>query len=118
MSLFEEFGGPIVSQNALPDGGYGGLRCRFLSTGPKTIQLPVRGGSNEQEIFNFDRGGLCCLVERFGIAVALLAPIPMFMIYYVVQQKSAALAIRQSIGDGVVVIVVALVAAFLNRRSA
>lgn len=54
---------------------------------------------------------------RFGIAVALLAPIPMFMIYYVVQQETAALAIKQSIGDGAVVIVVALVAAFLNKRS-
>ena len=53
---------------------------------------------------------------RFGIAVALLAPIPTFMIYYTVQQTPAALAISQSIGDSVVVIVVALVAAFLNRK--
>lgn len=53
---------------------------------------------------------------RFGIAVALLTPIPMFTIYYVVQQTPGALAVRQSIGDSLVVIVVALVAAFLNRR--
>lgn len=55
---------------------------------------------------------------RFGIAIALLAPIPTFMIYYTVQQTPAALAINQSIGDSVVVIVVALVAAFLNKKSA
>lgn len=55
---------------------------------------------------------------RFGIAIAIMAPIPTFMIYYVVQQETASLAIKQSIGDSVVVIVVALVAAFLNRNSA
>ena len=53
---------------------------------------------------------------RFGIAIALLAPIPMFTIYYVAQQTPGALAVRQSIGDSLVVIVVALVAAFLNRN--
>ena len=53
---------------------------------------------------------------RFGIAIALMAPIPTFMIYYVVQQTPATLAIRQSIGDSIVVIVVALVAAFLNKK--
>jgi hypothetical protein len=55
---------------------------------------------------------------RFGIAIALLAPIPTFMIYYTVQQTPATLAISQSIGDSVVVIVVALVAAFLNKKAA
>ena len=55
---------------------------------------------------------------RFGIAVALLAPIPTFMIYYTVQQTPASLAINQSIGDSALVIVVALVTAFLNRKAA
>ncbi len=55
---------------------------------------------------------------RFGIAIALLAPIPTFMIYYTVQQTPAMLAVQQSIGDSVVVIVVALVAAFLSRSNA
>lgn len=53
---------------------------------------------------------------RFGIAIALMAPIPTFMIYYTVQQTPAALAISQSVGDSVVVIAVALVAAFLNKK--
>lgn len=55
---------------------------------------------------------------RFGIAVALLAPVPMFTIYYVVQQTPGALAVRQSIGDSLVVIVVALVTAFLSKDKA
>jgi len=55
---------------------------------------------------------------RFGIAIAILLPIPTFMIYYTVQQTPGMLAVQQSIGDSVVVIVVALVAAFLSRSDA
>jgi hypothetical protein len=55
---------------------------------------------------------------RFGIAVAILAPIPTFMIYYTVQQIPGMLAVQQSVGDSVVLIVVGLVAAFLNRKTA
>ncbi len=55
---------------------------------------------------------------RFGIAIALLSSIPFFMIYYTVQQTPAALAINQSIGDTVVLIVVGLVTAFLNKKTA
>jgi len=54
---------------------------------------------------------------RYGIAIALLAPIPMFMIYYVVQPTPAALAIKQAIGDSVILIVLGLVVAFLNKSS-
>ena len=55
---------------------------------------------------------------RFGIAVAIFAPIPTYMIYYTVQQTPGDLAIKQIIGDTIVVIVCALVVAFLNRDSA
>lgn len=55
---------------------------------------------------------------RFGVAVALLVPIPMFTIYYVVQQTPGELAIKQAIGDSIVVIVVGLATAFMNRKSA
>ena len=55
---------------------------------------------------------------RFGIAIALLAPIPTFMIYYTVQPTPGMLAVQQSVGDSVVVIIVAMVAAFLNRSTA
>jgi hypothetical protein len=54
---------------------------------------------------------------RFGIAVAILAPVPTYMIYYTVQQTPGDLAIKQIIGDSIVVIIVALVAAFLNREA-
>lgn len=55
---------------------------------------------------------------RFGVAIAILAPIPTYMIYYTVQQTPGDLAVKQIIGDSVVVIVAALVAAFLNREPA
>lgn len=53
---------------------------------------------------------------RFGVAVALLAPIPMFMIYYVVQQTPGTLAVQQMIGDSILVLIVSLVVAFLNKN--
>ena len=52
---------------------------------------------------------------RFGIAVAIFAPIPTYMIYFTVQQTPGELAVKQIVGDSIVVIVAALVAAFLNR---
>lgn len=55
---------------------------------------------------------------RFAIAVALLAPIPVYTIYYVVQQTPGMLAVQQSVGDSVVLVVVGLVTAFLNRSPA
>lgn len=55
---------------------------------------------------------------RFGVAVALLVPVPTYMIYYTVQQTTGMLAVQQSVGDSVLVIVTALVVAFLNRRTA
>jgi len=55
---------------------------------------------------------------RFGLAIALVSVIPMFMIYYVVQQTPGDLAVRQIIGDTAVLIVVGIVTAFLNRSGA
>jgi len=55
---------------------------------------------------------------RFGIAIALFAPIPTFMIYYTVQQTPGMLAVQQIIGDSILVVVVAIVVAFLNRSPA
>ena len=40
------------------------------------------------------------------------------MIYYTVQQTPATLAINQSIGDTVVLIVAGLATAFLNKKTA
>lgn len=52
---------------------------------------------------------------RYGVAIALLAPIPTFMIYYTVQQTPGMLAVQQSIGDSIVVVVLGLLVAFLNK---
>ena len=52
---------------------------------------------------------------RFGAAVALLAPIPTFMIYYVVQQSSGMLAVQQSIGESITVLILGMLVAFLNK---
>jgi len=55
---------------------------------------------------------------RFGIAIAMVSAVPLFMIYYVVQQTPGDLAVRQMIGDTAVLIAVGLVTAFLNRGNA
>jgi hypothetical protein len=52
---------------------------------------------------------------RFGVAVALLAPIPTFMIYYTVQQTPGMLAVQQSIGDSILVLILGMLVAFLNK---
>lgn len=52
---------------------------------------------------------------RFGIAVSIMAPIPTYMIYYVVQDMSGMLAVKQAVGDSVLVVVLALIVAALNK---
>jgi hypothetical protein len=55
---------------------------------------------------------------RFGIAVALLNVVPLYMIYYVVQPMPGAVAAKQVVFDGVLVVVLGLVAAFMYRTKA
>lgn len=55
---------------------------------------------------------------RFGIAISFMAVIPTYMIYYTVQQMPGALSVKQMIGDSILVVVVALVTAYLNRKEA
>ena len=55
---------------------------------------------------------------RFGIAIAIFGPIPTFMIYYTVQQTPGVLAVQQMIGASVLVVILGLIVAFLNRDSA
>lgn len=55
---------------------------------------------------------------RFGAAVALLAVIPSYMIYYVVQPLPADLVIGQIIGDGILVLILGMVAAFMYKSAA
>ena len=55
---------------------------------------------------------------RFGVAIALLAPIPTYMIYYTVQQMPGELAHYQIIGDSLTVIALGILVAFISRNRA
>jgi hypothetical protein len=55
---------------------------------------------------------------RFGIAVALLAIVPTYMIYYVVQPMPGMLVVKQSIFDGILMTILGVIAAFLYKRPA
>jgi hypothetical protein len=55
---------------------------------------------------------------RFGIAVALLTIVPTYIIYYVVQPMPAALVVKQIVFDGILILILACVTAFLYRRAA
>jgi hypothetical protein len=49
---------------------------------------------------------------RFGIAIALLTVVPTYMIYYVVQPMPEMLVVKQIVFDGVLVVLLGIVAAW------
>jgi hypothetical protein len=51
---------------------------------------------------------------RFGLAVAFLTPLPMYLIYYVVQPMEGATTAKQIIGDSISFLVTGIVVAFIN----
>ncbi len=55
---------------------------------------------------------------RFGVAVALLTIVPTYMIYYVVQPLPASLVIKQILFDGILMVLLGMVVAFLYRDAA
>jgi hypothetical protein len=55
---------------------------------------------------------------RFGLAVALLAVVPTYMIYFVVQPTPSDLAIKQSIFDTILMLILGAVVSFLYRDRA
>jgi len=55
---------------------------------------------------------------RYGVAVALLAPVPVYLIYYAVQPWPGNVVAQQIIGDGLLVIVLGIVVAALNKPAA
>ena len=55
---------------------------------------------------------------RFGIAVALLTVVPTYMIYFVVQPTPAELALKQGLFDGVLLILLGIIAAWWFRERA
>jgi hypothetical protein len=52
---------------------------------------------------------------RFGLAVALLTVVPMYTIYYVVQPMPGSLVVRQIVFDGILVVILGLIVAFMYR---
>jgi hypothetical protein len=52
---------------------------------------------------------------RFGIAVACLTPLPMYLIYYVVQPMEGTTVVKQIIGDAISLVVCGVVVAFINK---
>ena len=50
---------------------------------------------------------------RYGLAVAILTVLPMYMIYYVVQPMPAALVVKQILFDGGLLVLLGMAAAWL-----
>jgi hypothetical protein len=55
---------------------------------------------------------------RFGIAVALLAIVPVYLIYYVIQPISGMLVVKQILFDGTLMVILGVIVAFLNKPQA
>jgi len=53
---------------------------------------------------------------RFGIAVALLTVVPMYLIYYAVQPVPGGLVVRQILFAGILTVVLGVVVAWLYRQ--
>jgi hypothetical protein len=55
---------------------------------------------------------------RFGVAVALLTIVPNYMIYFVVQPMPADVVIKQIVFDGVLLVILGAIVAWLYRDTA
>jgi hypothetical protein len=55
---------------------------------------------------------------RFGVAVALLTIVPTYMIYFVVQPMPGFVVIKQIVFDGVLMVMLGMIVAYLYRDTA
>jgi len=55
---------------------------------------------------------------RFGVAVALLMIVPIYMIYFVVQPMPGDVVIKQIVFDGVLMVILGMIVAWLYRDTA
>jgi hypothetical protein len=53
---------------------------------------------------------------RFGLAVSLLTIVPTYMIYYVVQPMPGAVVVKQIVYDGILLVLLGLLVAYLYRK--
>jgi hypothetical protein len=55
---------------------------------------------------------------RYGVAVALLTAVPSYMIYFVVQPMPGEVAIKQAAFDGILMVILGMIVAWLYRNTA
>ncbi len=55
---------------------------------------------------------------RFGLAVAALTIVPTYIIYYVVQPMPGAVVVKQIVFDGILMLILAGIVAFIYRQPA
>ena len=55
---------------------------------------------------------------RFGIAVALLTTVPTYMIYFVVQPMPGDMVIKEIVYDGVLMVILGMIVAWMYRNTA
>lgn len=55
---------------------------------------------------------------RYGVAVALLTIVPTYLIYYAVQPMPGAIVAKQIVFDGILVVVLGIIVAWLYRDTA
>ena len=55
---------------------------------------------------------------RFAVAVIFLTTLPLYLIYYVVQPMPGATVVKQIVFDGILVLILGAVVAFMYRRPA
>ena len=55
---------------------------------------------------------------RFGLAIAALTIVPTYIIYYVVQPMPGAVVVKQIVFDGILMLILAAIVAFIYRQPA
>jgi hypothetical protein len=55
---------------------------------------------------------------RYGAAIALLTTVPMYLIYYVVQPMPASLVAKQIVFEGILILILGAIVAFMARVTA
>lgn len=54
---------------------------------------------------------------RYGVAIVLLTTVPLYLIYYVVQPMPGATVVKQIVFDGILVLILGAIAAFMYRNT-
>jgi len=54
---------------------------------------------------------------RYGVAIILLATVPGYLIYYVVQPMPGATVVKQMVFDGILILILGAIVAFMYRNT-